>query len=564
MKYYYLVLLVISVICSGIYLVKWRKNYSIYYTITFVLIPLANLGYLWSSEAENLREMLLAQKVIYLGGCFLLTSIMFYVFELCHIRLNRFVKIAISLISGFFYFLVLTIEHRPWFYRSVSFMMTEEGPELIKDYAYTHTLFHIFVIIEFAISFGALFYALQNRKDTSVICIRLILFTQAFSVVSFFLTRRFSASIELLPTAYVIDQIIYLIIAGRTMLYDIGATVSDSVEAEGNIGFASFDFEYNYLGCNAAALEYLPILKLLSIDRCIKNVKESGRLVSWIDEYAETKVNPSHTKAAGDKYIRYDIGYLNDGRKNRGYQIMMTDVTEEQKYLKLIRNYNEDLTEEVERKTAHIQTLQDSMVLGMATMVESRDNSTGGHIRRTSDVVKILMDEIMKDDSFDIDEEFCKNVIKAAPMHDLGKIAVDDEILRKPGKFTPEEFDKMKAHAAEGAKVVRKILENIDDEAFKIVAENVAHFHHERIDGSGYPEGLKGDEIPLEARIMAVADVWDALVSKRCYKDSMSFDAAAGIIEEGMGRHFDMRLKNCFEKVRPRLEEYYKAQVNEE
>ena len=130
-------------------------------------------------------------------------------------------------------------------------------------------------------------------------------------------------------------------------------------------------------------------------------------------------------------------------------------------------------------------------------------------------------------------------MIKAAPMHDLGKIAVDDAILRKPGRFTPEEFEKMKAHAAEGARIVHEILKGTDDEDFQRIAENVAHYHHERWDGSGYPDGLKGEEIPLEARIMAIADVYDALVSKRVYKESMSFEKADAIIMEGMGTQFD-------------------------
>ena len=142
-------------------------------------------------------------------------------------------------------------------------------------------------------------------------------------------------------------------------------------------------------------------------------------------------------------------------------------------------------------------------------------------------------------------------------MHDLGKIAVDDAVLRKPGRFTPEEFEKMKNHAAEGARVIHKILLNTDDEEFKVIAENVAHYHHERWDGSGYPEGLAGEDIPMEARIMAIADVYDALVSKRVYKDAMSFEKADSIIMEGMGSQFDPGLQHIYEKARPRLEEYY-------
>ncbi len=171
------------------------------------------------------------------------------------------------------------------------------------------------------------------------------------------------------------------------------------------------------------------------------------------------------------------------------------------------------------------------------------------------------MDEIKKEGILSLSKEFCADVIKAAPMHDLGKIAVDDAVLRKPGRFTDEEYEKMKHHAAEGARVIHEILLNTDDESFKKTAENVAHYHHERWDGSGYPEKLKGEDIPLEARIMAIADVYDALVSKRVYKEAFDFKKADSIIMEGMGTQFDPQLKSAYEKARPRLEEYYRGLI---
>ena len=140
--------------------------------------------------------------------------------------------------------------------------------------------------------------------------------------------------------------------------------------------------------------------------------------------------------------------------------------------------------------------MHNNLIMSMATMVESRDNSTGGHIRRTSEGVRLLIDAVKETGAFELSDTFCRNLIKAAPMHDLGKIAVEDAILRKPGRFTPEEFAVMKTHAPEGARIVHEILKDTDDDEFHILAENVAHYHHERWDGSGYPEGLKGEAIP--------------------------------------------------------------------
>lgn len=215
-----------------------------------------------------------------------------------------------------------------------------------------------------------------------------------------------------------------------------------------------------------------------------------------------------------------------------------------------------DLEGQLEARTMHIKHIQEMMVIGMATMVESRDLSTGGHIKRTSTIVRIFSERLSKE-QINLSKSFLDMVVRAAPMHDLGKIAVDDQVLRKQERFTPEEYNEMKKHSAEGTRIVRQILEGVEEKDFVDIAANVAHYHHEKWDGSGYPDGLSGEEIPIEARIMALADVFDALVSKRCYKDSFSFDKAFSIIEESIGSHFDPELGRIFLKCRPELEDLY-------
>ena len=215
-----------------------------------------------------------------------------------------------------------------------------------------------------------------------------------------------------------------------------------------------------------------------------------------------------------------------------------------------------DLAGQLEARTMHIKQIQEMMVLGMAAMVESRDLSTGGHIKRTSMVVRIFAERLSKEQD-GLSNSFLDMVVRAASMHDLGKIAVNDRILRKQGRFTPEEYAEMKKQSAEGAKIVKQILEDIEESDFVKVAENVAHYHHEKWDGSGYPDGLLGEEIPIEARIMALADVFDALVSMRCYKEAYTYDKAFSIIEESIGTHFDPKLGKMFLKCRPELEALY-------
>ena len=226
------------------------------------------------------------------------------------------------------------------------------------------------------------------------------------------------------------------------------------------------------------------------------------------------------------------------------------DIVSNDSFGELADTFN-DMTLSLDEKTKRLIAVQNSVLTGMATMVESRDNSTGGHIRRTSDCVRVFAAEL------DLPENFLEAVVKAAPMHDLGKIAVPDAILQKPGKFTDEEYEKMKSHSAQGAKIVEEVLSEVDDLDFKKIAINIAHYHHEKWDGSGYPDHLHAEEIPLEARIMALADVFDALVSKRCYKESFSYDKAFQIIEESLGTHFDPILGKKFITCRNKLENLY-------
>ena len=148
----------------------------------------------------------------------------------------------------------------------------------------------------------------------------------------------------------------------------------------------------------------------------------------------------------------------------------------------------------------------------------------------------------------DLNSKFYGNILLAAPMHDIGKIKIPDAILNKPGRLTSEEFEVMKKHADFGADIIQKTMRDVEEEDYYIVALNIARYHHERYDGGGYPSGLKGEDIPLEARIMALADVYDALVSKRVYKDAYSKEESLRIIEENIGTQFDPHLGRLFLK----------------
>ncbi len=565
MYIFYELTFALSLALSILYVLIWNKHYDINISAIFILIPIANIGYLFSSIAVNANEATIANKIIYLGGCFLTFFITMSVWNLCNIKVNRYLRFLLFALSTFMYILVLTIGYRDYYYKD--FYLDESTGQFVKVYGIGHSFFIVLVLAYMIIGVTTIVYTLFKKKQASKTVTILLFIPELLAFVGYFGNTLFGRKIDVMPLTYVLAQIVYLLIVRRMALYNTSEMVVESMVRTGDTGFINIDFKNHYLGSNETAQNIVPGLKELRVDDSIDKVDELKKnLNHWIDHFNnnENKTNiyiPEELKnTENERMYAININYLHDGFRKRGYQIFLKDDTDNQKYIKLLDAYNEELETEVEKQTNHIVEMHDNLIMSMAMMVESRDNSTGGHIRRTSEGVRILIDEIKKGDDLDLSDEFCKCIIKAAPMHDIGKIAVDDVILRKPGRFNDEEFEKMKIHSAEGARIVHEILKDTDDEAFKKIAENVAHFHHERWDGSGYPDRLKGEEIPLEARIMAIADVYDALVSKRVYKESMSFEEADRIIMEGMGTQFDAKLKPYYIKARPRFEAYYSAQ----
>ncbi|MBR6879479.1 MAG: HD domain-containing protein [Clostridiales bacterium] len=555
-----LITFIISSVLSLIYAMMWHKHFDVHFTLIFVFLPISILGTYMLSVSSNLEEALLANRILYLGPCFGVPFLSLMIFYLCRVNVNRVIKAILLLMNSAIYASVLLPPGTAFsIYDSCSFEIKDGTGNLIKDYGQMHKLFIIMLIVYAVMCLCVLTYAFFRKKEASRMTILLLFVLEILSTGSYFARRLFDMPIEPTPFVYVLGQLIILFIVYRIGLYDVNDSGIDSLVERGNTGFISFDYKLRYLGSNETAKKFWPEIESLRVDRSVEEFPGfKDTAVKWIHRFVhDESKNEYHFEKDGKNY-QVDVNYLYDGRRRRGYQFFITDDTADQEYIKLISRYNDELNEEVEEKTRHIVKMHDNLILSMATMVESRDNSTGGHIRRTSTCVKLLIDEMKKDNVPELTDEFCKNVIKAAPMHDLGKIAVDDAVLRKPGKFTPEEFEKMKKHAPEGAKIVHEILKDTDDESFRVIAENVAHYHHERWDGSGYPSGLKGEQIPLEARIMAIADVYDALVSKRVYKERMSFEKADSIIMEGMGKHFDKGLEKYYVAARPHLEDYYR------
>lgn len=255
--------------------------------------------------------------------------------------------------------------------------------------------------------------------------------------------------------------------------------------------------------------------------------------------------------------------FLHDANFNNLYELVMFSIipktfcllafsallrflTERTSYLLQVQRENDE---------EHI-SLSDDMISGFATLVENRDSNTGMHIKRTSLYVELLAKHLATKEKYKdiITEAFIDNLIKAAPMHDVGKISVPDSILQKPGPLTPDEFDVMKTHAAKGGRIILQTFGHVGNESYRKMAYEVVRYHHEKWNGRGYPEGRRGEDIPLSARIMAVCDVFDAISQNRCYRSAMSMDECFKIIADGSNVDFEPEIAAAFTELRPKIE----------
>lgn len=208
-----------------------------------------------------------------------------------------------------------------------------------------------------------------------------------------------------------------------------------------------------------------------------------------------------------------------------------------------------------ENDVRRIGNFDNEMITGFASLVESRDADTGGHIMRTREYVKLIAEELYARNLYPeiVNESYIENVIKAAPLHDIGKIAIKDSILQKAGKLTPEEYEEMKTHSSAGGRIIQENFSHVGDRNFRRILYKVVLFHHEKWNGKGYPKGLKENDIPICARIMAVADVFDAVSQHRCYRDAMPIEQCFEIIKNGSGQDFDPVIAETFLDIKDKV-----------
>lgn len=295
-----------------------------------------------------------------------------------------------------------------------------------------------------------------------------------------------------------------------------------------------------------------PDLILLDVEMPVMNGYEVIRILKSKEETSQIPVIFLTAKGdVGSEYEGLSLGAIDYIVKPFSPPLLLKRIevhllVESQR--RKLKSYNDKLQSMVEEKTKTILELQNAVLKTISEVVEFRDNITGGHIERTQKYLKVLIDAVVRESAFkeEVSSWNLDFLLLSAQLHDVGKIAIRDSILQKPGRLTSDEFQEMKRHTVFGEKVIQKIENNTKENEFLKYAEIFAGSHHEKWDGSGYPLGLRGNEIPLQGRLMAIVDVYDALTNERPYKKAFSHEEAVEIIKRDSGTHFDPRLVEIF------------------
>ena len=271
--------------------------------------------------------------------------------------------------------------------------------------------------------------------------------------------------------------------------------------------------------------------------------------VRWLVEYHI--VLPVNSIALSTGTVAYDSENARVNSIERIHDLKIHTGDEVENLYHAIAKTSDDSMKyvaDVQKKTQELAQMQNALIIVLADIVESRDENTGAHVRKTARYTEIILNSLRKKGYYndELTDQFISDVVHSAPLHDVGKIQVPDAILNKPGKLTDEEFEIMKKHTTAGHNIISQAISLVPNSGYLAEARNLAAYHHEKWDGTGYPYGLSGEDIPLSARVMAVADVFDALVSKRSYKEPFTFDEAMKIIREGSGKHFDPLVVEAF------------------
>ena len=553
------VCLVISILATLLIAMRSEDRVNGYDWSISLLLPFLIMGYWLKTQTASQEASLVLFVFINLSTTVLLAIILFSMLRHLMILVNPWLKF-VAYAAAFAQLLPVWATFRQGIPEDM-IQITDTGDGYATRmaggaFSFSHVTFALAMLI---VIVGAVAIFQARKRNYSRRTLGFYMFFVVAGMLMYALESLQDMNFSALPYLYMAASVMLAVNYDHSRAHDISGLISESQRSNMSRGYVAVGLNGWFLSANEKCYDFLPDLRHQRVDAPIPKDSPAWKTLGGIIENYNDSGLASSAFRSGERTFAYEVSpfTLHRGGMKRGYLIDIRDATEETRNLEILADFNDRLNEEVAEKTRSVENMQERLVLSLADMVENRDSNTGGHVKRTSDIVRILVENIQAHQYFPLSDALAKDIIRTAPMHDLGKVSIDSGILNKPGRLTPEEYTVMKTHSTISGQMVKILLEGMEEEHLVQTAYHVARYHHERWDGKGYPEGLVGEMIPLEARIMAVADVYDALVSKRVYKEPMSYEKAAQIMREGMGTQFDPNMLVVFLSCQSLLEHYY-------
>lgn len=504
---FYLVVFLLSLVVMGRVFIR-NKNVDTVYILFCVLVTTNCLGRYMLASAETLEMAIWAQRFQYVGGCYAPLLIVFILSRLCSAKMPKWLSGILTLYSSIIMGLVLTIGKSNIYYHHIELKQGNGFSYLEKVYGPFHALYPAMMVIYAVVMVFYMVVAMKKKEKISFrVAVTICVIGFSF-ILMYILERLLQTDVTFISLGYLVGIIFVNRYFERVKMYDISIGVSGSVEEMKEYGYIAFDTAYCYVSSNEFVRKLFPEIEKWQIDKKVpcSDSELYRNVIEYLYQWNESTDEKKYI-SVNDSLFQVEIRGLSYGRKDRiGYLLEFVDRTLERK------RYNAELL---------IQT-----VGALSDAVDAKDRYTSGHSKRVAEYGRMIAARMGKS------KEEQDEIYRAGLLHDVGKIRIPAEIINKPGKLTDEEFNTIKIHPVTGYNILRGIAQ---DGQLAIAAK----YHHERYDGKGYPNGLAGDKIPEIARILGVADAYDAMASNRSYRNALPQDVVRAEIVKGRGTQFD-------------------------
>ena len=518
---------------SIIYLLRQTPSrVQLYLLILTFSVTLMVLGYTFEINAHNKAEALVGLKIGYFGKPFILLSSFLFLIDHYGYRskLIRPLIILLNVITIAIIILVFTSEYHTLYYTSIAFCYNGTFfPHFILGRG---VFYYIYMGLVFSYFFFDTYIVILEMKKAKtrherarLYCVWGLIGSGILGYISYLC--NFTAGYDSTIFGCFAGSIFLLILFFKYRIFDALSVVKEYALNVSENGLIVFDPDNRVIYINRKCSELFPDII-------------TGQRSQLTDTLIE-KLQPNHNYITKEKVFQISKNSITKDGRCYGTSLEFNDITDNY-------YYSQRLEQDVSARTKDLVRIQRKITAGFANIVEARDNETGDHVRRTSQFVRLIAENLATSSAYS--SQFTPELIdmleQTAPLHDVGKMAIPDKILLKPARLTPDEISVMQKHTVFGKELIDKTMLGVESDEYVKMAEDIAMYHHERWDGTGYPEGLKGEEIPLSARIMSIADVYDALRSKRIYKNACSRTEAVEFIRNQSGKHFDPVIANVF------------------